>query len=231
MQSSPFANQLLLIDKPIGWTSFDVVKKVRQLIRNKVGHAGTLDPLASGLLILCTGTCCKQVETLMNLDKEYEVVLMLGATTASYDLETEPQSFGPYDHITAEAFQQVAQCFVGTLLQQPPPFSAKYVEGKRAYQLARAGKKITVPAQPVTLHWVRLDRFDPPQVSCTLCCGKGFYVRSFVHDVGQQLGCGAYVHSLRRTRIGPYEVCHAWQIHDFEKFVKTHQRNGLSYTG
>ncbi len=231
MQPAPFTNQFLLIDKPSGWTSFDVVNKVRQLIRSKVGHAGTLDPLASGLLILCTGICCKQVETLMNLDKEYEVALALGATTASYDLETQPKPFGPYDHVTAEAFVAVAQRFVGTLLQQPPPFSAKYVQGKRAYQLARAGKKITVPPQSVTLHWVRLDRFDPPEVCCTLCCGKGFYVRSFVHDLGQQLGCGAYVKSLRRTRIGPYDVRKAWQIRDFEKFVKTHQRNGLSYTG
>ncbi|MCS6916310.1 MAG: tRNA pseudouridine(55) synthase TruB [Chitinophagales bacterium] len=217
---SDLHNALLLFDKPVGWTSFDVVNKVRKLIKTKVGHAGTLDPLASGLLLLCTGGRCKSIEELKGLDKEYTGTLVLGSVTESYDLETPPMPSGPYDHLTESDLKQVINRTEELLWQLPPMYSAKYHKGKRLYQLARAGKEAERLPQQVMLHRAELLEVRLPEVRFRLVCSKGFYVRSWVHDLGQQLGCGAYLKALQRTRVGPYLLNDAWQITDFVNFVR-----------
>lgn len=220
MTQQTFENTLLLFDKPVGWSSFDVVNKVRRLLRCKVGHAGTLDPLASGLLLLCTGQACKQVESLKGLDKEYLGTLVLGSVTDSYDLETEPRALGPYEHLTVQQIRQAATARTGLLWQLPPLYSAKYHQGKRYYKLARSGKTVERKPQQVLLHDAEIIDVQLPEVRFRLVCGKGFYVRSWAHDLGQTLGCGAYLKALQRIRVGPYQLNKAWQIGDFVNFVK-----------
>lgn len=227
---SDFNNTLLLIDKPVGWTSFDVVNKVRKLLKTKVGHAGTLDPLASGLLLVCTGSFCKQVGLLQGWEKEYTGTLVLGSITDSYDLETPPQPFGPYEHLTVDQIREAARHFLGVHQQLPPKYSAKYHEGKRYYQLARAGLPVVQKPQKVELKEVSVGDVQLPEVKFQLVSSKGFYVRSWVHDLGQRLGCGAYLKELRRVRVGPYHVAQAWQLSDFVNFVqdRLHDRPLLS---
>ena len=197
------------MDKPLEWTSFDVVNKVRNLIgrKTKVGHAGTLDPLATGLLILCTGKKTKQIEAIQAGEKEYLATVRFGATTASYDAE-EPEE-NPIDatHLSAAAVEDALSLFTGELQQRPPAFSAVKVKGKRAYALARQGQAPEVPPRTVHIHALELVSFaSPRQVVLRVVCGKGTYIRSLAHDLGQHLGVGAYLGALRRTRIGTHLV-------------------------
>ncbi len=204
---SAVAGEVLLIDKPQGWTSFDVVNKLRRAAGGlKMGHAGTLDPLATGLLIVCTGRKRKEIDRFTGLDKEYVAELLLGVETPSYDTDTEPVAQHDVAGITAEQVAAVLAQFVGPLMQTPPMWSAVKIGGKRLYSLARKGVEIERPARPVTVHAMELIGAAMPHVTVRISCSKGTYVRSLAHEIGQRLGCGACISALRRTRIGPYSV-------------------------
>ena len=213
------AGQTLLFDKPKGWTSFGVVKKVRYTVKvKKVGHAGTLDPLATGLLILCTGKATKTIDQIQGQEKEYEVIFKLGATTASYDAEQPEENLTDASHIDAEAVEQAMGPFRGEIEQVPPIFSAVKVGGKRAYQAARKGQEIELKSRRVQIQafeLISLPEVAPPRFAARVVCSKGTYIRSLVHDLGQALGVGAYLHELKRTRIGDYRLEDAWQLEDF----------------
>ena len=220
--------QRLLIDKPKGWTSFDVVKKLRNVVRQhagqrvKVGHAGTLDPLATGLLILCTGPHTKQIETYQELPKIYEVCFKLGATTPSYDSEFPEEEISDTSHITEKMVEDALMGFRGEITQMPPLFSAVKIDGKRAYKAARKGKSVKLrPRQVRVYDFELMDWEGPGHISARIKCGKGTYIRSLIHDLGQDLGVGGYIRDLRRMAIGEYRVEDAWQIPDFvEAFGK-----------
>jgi tRNA pseudouridine55 synthase len=218
---------IILIDKEIDWTSFDVVNKLRISLRNelgikkiKVGHAGTLDPLATGLVILCTGKATKRIESLTGLDKEYVAEVTLGATTPSFDLETETDQTFAYSHITREKVKQVLRKFTGESEQSPPIFSAKQIDGKRAYDLARQGEKFVLKKSRVVIHELELLEFDLPVIRLRILCSKGTYIRSLASDLGIALDSGAHLSALRRTRIGDYHVDDAKKISDFIKNLK-----------
>ena len=199
--------RVLLMDKPIGWTSFDVVAVVRKILRErKVGHAGTLDPRATGLLIVCTGRMTRHIEQFMGMEKEYDAVMMLGARTASYDAETPVLEERSIDAVTPEQVRTVLQGFIGPQVQIPPMHSAVKINGKRLYAYARQGR--TVERRPREVHIRSIDAIVvvPPLVTFTMVCSRGTYVRSVVNDAGTQLGCGAYLAGLRRTRIGSFSV-------------------------
>jgi tRNA pseudouridine55 synthase len=213
--------QMLLVDKPIGWTSFDVVNKVRFAIKHKlkvrkikVGHSGTLDPMATGLLIICTGKWTKALHELQGLDKVYTGEITVGATTATYDGEAVPENQKPYTHLTQEMILSQTDEFQGPLNQIPPIFSAIKKDGVAAYQLARRGKEIELEPRPVVIHSFQIDRIDLPKISFIVRCSKGFYVRSLAHDFGSALGTGGYLSALRRTAIGAYRVEDAWNLED-----------------
>lgn len=214
--------QLLLIDKPLEWTSFQVVNKIRWAIRKtygikkiKVGHAGTLDPLATGLLLICTGKMTKKIEQFMGLDKSYVGTLRLGAITASYDLETEVYARKSIDHITPELLTTTKMKFVGTIQQKPPLHSAIKKDGKRLYTIARAGETTEVPIRKVTISSFELTNLNLPNVDFSVNCSKGTYIRSLVHDYGQALECGAHLVSLRRTAIGSHLIENSLTLEDF----------------
>ncbi|MDB5272588.1 MAG: tRNA pseudouridine(55) synthase [Chitinophagaceae bacterium] len=210
MESSEDQGAILLIDKPLTWTSFDVVRKIRNLTKiKKTGHAGTLDPLATGLLIVCQGKATKKIEDIQNAEKEYTGTIHLGATTASYDLESEPTPQQDITHLTAETIAQHAQRFVGFIDQIPPIFSAIKVDGKRAYDLARKGLEPELKSRRIEIKAFDITHIDLPVVTFRVTCSKGTYIRSLAHDLGQSLGTGAYLKSLRRTKIGDYSVDHA----------------------
>ncbi len=205
--------QVLLIDKPYGWSSFQALNSVRWTISKalgikkiKVGHAGTLDPLATGLLLLCTGKKTKEIASLQGMDKEYEGSLVLGATTPSYDLETEPQNPQPFGHLHITDFEKTAALFRGEIRQKPPVFSAVKRDGKRLYEYARKGQEVAIPERIVRIERFDFTRIDPPELEFVVQCGKGTYIRSLAHDFGQALGCGAYLSALKRTKIGDYSV-------------------------
>ena len=219
--------EIILIDKPLGWTSFQVVNKIRWLIRStygikkiKVGHAGTLDPLASGLLILCTGKMTKSIEQFMGQEKEYTGTFTLGATTPSYDLETEIDHTFPTDHITEELLQTTLDQFVGTIDQYPPVFSALKKDGKRLYEFAREGVEVEIPTRKVTIRSFELTQKAIPKVDFKVICSKGTYIRSLANDYGKALNSGAHLSALRRTRIGKFNIEQAVSIEDFEKQLK-----------
>ena len=219
--------EIILIDKPLDWTSFQVVNKIRWLIRStfgikkiKVGHAGTLDPLASGLLILCTGKMTKSIEEFMGQEKEYTGTLTLGSTTPSYDLETEVDNTFPTDHITEELLHATLNQFVGTIDQYPPVFSALKKDGKRLYEFAREGIEVEIPARKVNIHSFELTQKVIPKVDFKVICSKGTYIRSLANDYGKALNSGAHLSALRRTRIGEFNIEHAISIEDFEKQIK-----------
>lgn len=219
--------EIILIDKPLDWTSFQVVNKIRWLIRStfgikkiKVGHAGTLDPLASGLLILCTGKMTKSIEQFMGQEKEYTGTFTLGSTTPSYDLETEVDNTFPTDHITEELLQATLNQFVGTIDQYPPVFSALKKDGKRLYEFAREGIEVEIPARKVNIHSFELTQKVIPKVDFKVICSKGTYIRSLANDYGKALNSGAHLSALRRTRIGEFNIEHAISIEDFEKQIK-----------
>jgi len=218
--------KLVLIDKPLRWTSFDVVRKIRNLIRiKKVGHAGTLDPLATGLLIICTGRFTKKINEYMAQEKEYTGTFTLGATTASYDLEQEPENFQPYEHLTEEQIQAATLPFTGEFMQVPPAHSAIQVNGKRVYELARQGKEVIMEPRRVTIDVFEITRIELPLVYFRVVCSTGTYIRSLAHDVGKVLGCGAYLSSLRRTRIGHFSVDDTMSMAAFEEEVAKMKSN------
>jgi tRNA pseudouridine55 synthase len=208
--------EIILIDKPKGWTSFDVVKKIRYLIKTKkVGHAGTLDPLATGLLILCSGKMTKTIDSIQAQEKVYEVEFRLGATTPSYDAEFPAENIVDASHITREMVLAAMPQFVGAISQLPPQFSAVKVDGKRAYESARAGKTVEIQPRIITIYDFELTDFrpqtadSPAWASARIRCSKGTYIRTLAHDLGQALGVGAYILELRRTRIGTHDVADA----------------------
>jgi len=219
--------EIILIDKPLDWTSFQVVNKIRWLIRStfgikkiKVGHAGTLDPLASGLLILCTGKMTKSIEQFMGQEKEYTGTFTLGGTTPSYDLETEIDNTFPTDHITEELLQATLDQFVGTIDQYPPIFSALKKDGKRLYEFAREGIEVEIPTRKVNIRSFELTQKAIPKVDFKVICSKGTYIRSLANDFGKALNSGAHLSALRRTRIGEFNIEQAVIIEDFEKQIK-----------
>lgn len=198
-------DRVLLINKPLRWTSFDVVKKLRGILKiKKIGHAGTLDPLATGLLILCTGKMTKSIDTFQAQEKEYRGKMILGQTTPSYDLETTPTPPQDISGVTEQMIQEVASQFTGTIEQVPPLHSAVKVDGKRAYKLARAGSEAKLKAREVTIGVFEITHIQLPEVGFRVVCSKGTYIRSLVHDVGQALGVGAYLSELCRIRIGDF---------------------------
>jgi len=212
--------RVILLDKPLEWTSFDAVRKVRNLVRiKKVGHAGTLDPLATGLLIICTGKFTKRINEYMAREKEYTGTFTLGAITPTYDLESEPQDIKPFDHITIEQMQQAAAQLTGLIMQVPPAHSAIKVGGKRVYELARKGKEVKLEPRPVTISTFELTRIELPVVSFRVVCTTGTYIRSLANDFGAILGCGAYLSSLCRTRIGEFTLDQSVSITQFEADV------------
>ena len=216
----------VLINKPIDWTSFDVVNRVRGVLsrsfgrkRTKVGHAGTLDPKATGLLILCIGRHTKKIQLFQNLDKTYTGSMILGASTPSYDSESEPDQFYPVEHIDSGLIERTRQKFVGEIDQIPPIFSALKKDGMVAYKAARSGKKITLSSRKVSIESFRLTNITAQRIDFMVKCSKGTYIRSLVHDFGKALGSGAYLTSLCRTGIGPYLLQNAWDLDDFVDFV------------
>ncbi|QSE96856.1 tRNA pseudouridine(55) synthase TruB [Fulvivirga lutea] len=207
--------EVLLVDKPLEWTSFDVVKKLRYHLKvKKIGHAGTLDPLATGLLILCTGKKTKQIESFQAQEKEYTGTFTIGSTTPSYDLETEIENTQPINHITREDLINAATKLTGIIDQVPPTFSAIKVDGKRAYKGARAGEKVELKSRKVEIKDFEIVNSNEQVIEFRIVCSKGTYIRSIARDFGELLGVGAYLSSLRRTRIGDYHVSDAKTIEE-----------------
>ena len=219
--------QLLLIDKPLEWTSFQVVNKVRWHIRKtfqikkiKVGHAGTLDPLATGLLIICTGKKTKQIEQYQAQVKTYTGTFVLGSTTPSYDLETEIDATYPTTHITEDLIHQTTAKFTGTIEQYPPVFSALKKDGKRLYEFAREGKEVEISARKIVIDFFNITAINGLEVDFEIQCSKGTYIRSLAHDFGKVLNSGAHLSALRRTKIGNFSVDHAISVDAFIDSLK-----------
>lgn len=226
------AGEILLFDKPLNWTSFQLVNKVRWLIKRscnikkiKVGHAGTLDPLATGLLIICTGKFTKTIPELQGQIKEYNGKFTLGATTPSFDLETEIDQNFPTDHISEEMLQETARKFTGEIEQTPPVFSALKKDGKRLYEYAREGKKVEVKSRKVQISEFEVDSKEFPKLHFRVVCSKGTYIRSLAHEFGQALNSGAHLSELRRTAIGEYSVENAMDIEYFQKLLPSRENN------
>ena len=217
-----YTGEVLLVDKPYTWTSFQAVNKLKhavkhhpslivegQKVKPKIGHAGTLDPLATGLLIICTGKKTKTINDLMGLDKEYTGTIVLGATTPCYDLEKPIDATYPTEHITEQLLHEKVQSFIGDIEQVPPLFSAIMVDGKRAYTLARAGEDVELKARSITIFEFEITRFEMPEVDFRIVCSKGTYIRSIARDLGLALNSGGHLTALRRTRIGNFKVTDA----------------------
>ncbi len=212
----------LLIDKPLTWTSFDVVKKLRYLLKvKKIGHAGTLDPLATGLLILCTGKMTKQINSYQEAEKEYQGTFTLGKTTPSYDLETEFDSEQAYAHVTQDMVDAVVTSMTGLIQQVPPIFSAIKKDGVPAYKKARQKKEITLEPRSVEIKEFEITNVELPRVDFRIVCSKGTYIRSMAHDFGEKLGVGAHLSRLERTRIGEYRLDDAWNLEAFVDQINT----------
>lgn len=214
--------QVLLIDKPLNWTSFQVVNKIRWEIRRafklkkiKVGHAGTLDPLATGLLVICTGKMTKQIDTFQAQIKEYTGTFVLGSTTPSFDLETEIDQYFPTEHITDELIHKTTTRFLGDIAQFPPVFSAIKKDGKRLYEFARAGETVEIASRQVHISEFEITQIDNLKVHFRVVCSKGTYIRSLAHDFGKALNCGAHLITLRRTRIGNFTIENAQTLDNF----------------
>lgn len=209
--------EVLLLDKPLTWTSFDVVRKVKNALRiKKIGHAGTLDPLATGLLILCTGKKTKEIDQIQAQEKEYTGTFRLGETTPSFDLETAVDMARPYAHLTDEDIRAATTRFTGPIQQTPPIFSAVKVDGKRAYELARNGQEAEIKSKTVEIKTFEITRIALPEVDFRVVCSKGTYIRSLARDLGVALGCGAHLTRLVRTRIGEYRVEDAFTLDAIE---------------
>jgi tRNA pseudouridine55 synthase len=213
--------ELILIDKPLYWTSFDAVRKVRYLVKTKkVGHAGTLDPLATGLLIICTGKFTKKINEYMAQEKEYTGTITLGAITPTYDLESDPVEHCSTGHLTEEQIRGASAAFTGPILQTPPIHSAIKQDGKRVYELARRGVDVKLEPRPVTIYEFEITSIDLPNVDFRVVCSTGTYIRSLANDFGKSLGCGGYLSKLRRTKIGSFSADDAETIEQFEARIK-----------
>ncbi|HEY9185315.1 MAG TPA: tRNA pseudouridine(55) synthase TruB [Salegentibacter sp.] len=222
--------QVLLFDKPMQWTSFQLVNKVRWLIRKscgikkiKVGHAGTLDPLASGLLIICTGKFTKKIQELQGQEKEYTGTISLGSTTPSYDLETEIDQEFPVDHITEKNLNQAVSKFTGEFEQMPPVFSALKKEGKRLYEFARKGEEVKINTRKVEISEFEIDSNRFPEIDFKVVCSKGTYIRSLAYDFGKALNSGAHLSALKRTRIGEYRLENSFSVESFQNFLPSRE--------
>ena len=223
----PFAEGLVIpVDKPLGWTSTDVVRKVRTLMRKlghrkiKVGHAGTLDPLASGVLLICVGRATKRVDELQAEEKEYLATVELGATTPSFDLEHPIDAHFPWEHITPEQIEEVLHGFEGEQEQEPPVYSAKKLEGRRAYEYAREGEEVKMRKALITIYSAHVESCglpERPQVEVRIACSKGTYIRSFARDLGERLGSGAHLTALRRVRSGGFRVESCISMEELER--------------
>ena len=219
---NPIKGEVFYLDKPLGWTSFDVVKRIRGKLHHrlgikklKVGHAGTLDPLATGVLIVCTGKMTKQIDELQAHVKEYVAEITLGATTPSFDLETPIDATYPTEHITREQVEQVLrQQFVGSIKQVPPSYSACKVDGHRAYKMARKGKEVELKAKELVIDEIELLNYSMPRIEIRVVCSKGTYIRALARDIGHALGSGAHLTALRRTRVGGVRVDDCLQVPD-----------------
>lgn len=216
------AGEVLLIDKPLEWTSFQAVKKIKYRLprKIKIGHAGTLDPLATGLLIICTGKQTKQIESYQGQEKEYTGEFTIGKTTPSFDLETEFDQTFPIEHITNDQIHEATKHFLGEIDQFPPIFSALKVNGERLYKSARAGKEVEIKSRKITIHEFEITKIDLPKVEFRVVCSKGTYIRSLAHDFGKALNSGAHLSSLRRTRIGNYKIEDSYQLEDFITLIE-----------
>jgi tRNA pseudouridine55 synthase len=213
--------QVLMINKPLDWTSFDVVRKIRGLVRTrKVGHAGTLDPLATGLLILCTGKYTKRINEFMAKEKEYRGTLTLGATTRSFDLETEPENFRDISGLRPDQIQSCFSEFRGDIMQVPPQFSALKKAGQRSYALARKGQELVMEARKITIRELEITGIEIPEVHFRTVCTTGTYIRSLAHDIGKSLGVGAYLSELCRTRIGEFTLEQALSLAQAEEEIR-----------
>ena len=215
---------LILVDKPKGWTSFDVVAKIRNLIRRKydlkkikVGHSGTLDPMATGLLLVCTGAWTKELHQLLGLDKKYLAEITLGVETNTYDAEGEIVWQKDVPELTVNDIENKLSHFKGEILQMPPAFSAIKKEGKASYELARAGKEVKLDPRKVIIHEIRIVDFSNNILTLDIHCGSGFYVRSLAHDIGDIIGCGAHLSALSRTMVGEYSLDDSWNVPAIEK--------------
>lgn len=217
---------LLLVDKPLRWTSFDVVNKIRWCLRAscgkiKVGHAGTLDPLATGLVVVCTGRWTKQIEMYMAQEKEYIATIHFGAVTPSFDLETEPEGDFQYAHISRDYLEDALLQFTGNITQIPPAYSAIRVDGDRAYKKARKGNEIKMPSREVVVNELEILEFTPPDLTLRIDCSKGTYIRSLANDIGKACGSGAYLAGLRRTRSGQFKIEDANKMEELVAFLQT----------
>jgi len=227
--SSPFdfaGGEVLLVDKPLEWTSFDVVGKLRNSMKPqkiKVGHAGTLDPLATGLLIICTGKFTKRIDSFQAEDKEYTGVITLGTTTPSYDLETAVNQTFDYTHITEADIYETALRFAGELEQYPPAHSAIKIKGERVYEKARRGEDVELKARRIIIHSFDIEKIEMPNLYFRISCSKGTYIRSIAHDFGKALGIGAHLSKLRRTKSGDFHVDDAWNLQDLIEKIKLHK--------
>ena len=225
MDAEDYLNgQILLIDKPLSWSSFQAVNKLKYVLKRrfdlpkkfKIGHAGTLDPLASGLLIICTGKFTKKITQIQGQPKEYTGTIVLGATTPSYDMETKVNAYFPFQHITETLVEETLPQFLGEIDQKPPIFSAIKKDGIRLYEHARAGEEVVIETRKTTIHTFEITRFELPEVDFKVTCSKGTYIRSLAFDFGKALGSGGYLSALRRTKIGDFNVNKAILITDFE---------------
>lgn len=228
------AGEILPLYKPYGWTSFQIVSKVRyhlsrhhKVKRFKVGHAGTLDPLATGVLLLCTGKATKRIEELQSHTKEYVADLMLGATTPSFDLEHPVDATYPYEHITPELIKETLPRFIGEIAQRPPLFSACKVDGTRAYKLARDGSDMELAPKQIRIDEIELIACELPKITIRVVCGKGTYIRSLARDIGEALGSGAHLTRLERTRIGDVRIEQCINPENFQTWLEEATKNNL----
>ncbi|TVR41729.1 MAG: tRNA pseudouridine(55) synthase TruB [Bacteroidia bacterium] len=226
LQESFLNGRMLLVDKPYQWTSFDVANKIKHLLKFRlgipkirIGHAGTLDPLATGLLIICTGKFTKKISEFQELDKTYTGTFCLGQTTPSFDLETQPGNLKPIDHVTAELLMKTAEIMTGVQSQTPPLYSAKKIGGERAYMHARKGEKTILKPNTIEIKRFDITKIDLPEVDFQVVCSKGTYIRSLASDFGIMLGTGAYLQSLRRTKIGTYSSEEALKVDQLEEMM------------
>lgn len=218
MQEQRPEGTVYLMDKPLGWSSFQVVKKVKWMTKAKrVGHAGTLDPLATGLLVICTEKQTKTISSIQDAEKEYTGTIHLGAVTDSYDAETDPRDFRSTDHVTPDILAEAVAQFTGLISQVPPMHSAIKLNGQRAYKAARRGDQLELKARQVEIREFEITRFALPEIDFRVVCSKGTYIRSLANDLGQTLNTGAYLSALRRTRIGTHRIENAWTIADLEQ--------------
>lgn len=224
--------EILVIEKPLRWTSYDLIRKLKSILKYqlgfkklKIGHAGTLDPLASGLMIVCTGKATKRINEFQDATKEYIASIKLGATTPSFDLESAVDQTYPTEHITQDLIKTTLQKFIGEILQVPPIFSAVKIDGKRAYELARKGQDVELKAKPLRIDEIEILNCEIPDIKIRIVCSKGTYIRAFARDLGIALNSGAYLSGLIRTRVGEFTLENAYKIEDLENKIKNISQN------